>query len=368
MLFPDGHLLSRRWLPVAIIGGLGALGVALLGALADTLVAGDNPSFKIANPMGIEDLAAPWNLTVFVVLEILFTVGVCGAAASVMVRLRRSRGVECRQLEWFAYVIALFFGGAMLTGIASDVSAVGWLGNVSFVTSMTGLVCLPIAVGIAVLRHHLYDIDIIINRTVVYGSLTLMLLLVYLGGVTATQADFQTLTGKQQQPQLVVVISTLAIAALLNPLRRRIQSFIDRAFSGASTTRGRPWKRSLPSCATGLIWSHSTPSWYPWSGRRCSPSKFGSGCFPARPGTAPGKGGHARPTAVLHSLATLRYLVMGTEAWQAAVPWAAPTNSEKWEAFRICRQDTGLVRKMTRPGIRGRPSAPSVRRGGCRRQ
>ena len=230
MLFPDGRLLSRRWLPVAIIGGIGALGVALLGALADTLVVGDAPRFKIDNPIGIEGLAAPWNLPVFVVFEIIFAVGVGGAAASMIVRLRRSRDVERRQLKWFAYVTALFFGSAMLTGVASDVSGVGWLGNVSFVTSMTGLVCLPIAVGIAVLKYRLYDIDIIINRTLVYGSLTLMLLLVYFGGVTTTQALFRTLTGQQQQPQLAVVVSTLAIAALFSPLRRRIQSFIDRRF------------------------------------------------------------------------------------------------------------------------------------------
>jgi hypothetical protein len=230
MLFPNGRLISRRWLPFALIGGLGSFGVALLGALADPLVVSYDPSFKIDNPIGMEGLASPGNLPVFVVFEVLFAVGVSGAAASVIVRLRRSRHVERRQLEWFAYVTTLFFGGAMLTGVVSDVSGVGWLGSVSFVLSIVGLVCLPIAVGIAVLKYRLYDIDIIINRTLVYGSLTLMLLLVYFGGVTTTQALFRTLTGQQQQPQLAVVVSTLAIAALFNPLRRRIQSFIDRRF------------------------------------------------------------------------------------------------------------------------------------------
>jgi len=230
MLFPDGRLISRRWLPFAVIGGIGALGVALLGALADKLVVSYGPSFKIDNPVGIESLASPGNLPVFVVFEVLFAVGVGGGAASVIVRLRRSRGVERRQLEWFAYVTALFFGGAMLTGVVSDVSGVEWLGSISFVLSVVGLECLPIAVAIAVLKYRLYDIDIIINRTLVYGSLTLMLLLVYSGGITTTQALFRMLTGQQQQPQLAVVVSTLAIAALFNPLRRRIQSFIDRRF------------------------------------------------------------------------------------------------------------------------------------------
>jgi hypothetical protein len=230
MLFPNGRLISRRWLPFAVIGGAGAFGVALLGALADPLVVSHDPSFKIDNPIGIEGLASPSNLTVFVAFEVLFAIGVGGGAASVVVRLRRSRGVERRQLEWFAYVTALFFGGAMLTGVVSDVSGVGWLGDVSFVFSIVGLVCLPVAVGIAILKYRLYDIDLIINRTLVYGSLTLTLLLVYFGGVTTTQALFRALTGQQQQPQLAVVVSTLVIAAFFNPLRRRIQSFIDRRF------------------------------------------------------------------------------------------------------------------------------------------
>ena len=231
MLFPDGRLLSRRWLPFAIIGGIGSLGIALLGALTDTLVVGNAPHrYRIENPIGLENLGEPTNLPVFVVLEVLFAIGVGAAAVSVVVRLRRSRGVERRQIEWFAYVTALFFGGAMLTGVISDVTGVGWLGSISYLLSIIGLVCIPIAVGIAVLKYRLYGIDIIINRTIVYGSLTLMLALVYFGGVTTTQALFSALTGQQKVPQLAVVVSTLAIAALFNPLRRRIQTFIDRRF------------------------------------------------------------------------------------------------------------------------------------------
>jgi hypothetical protein len=84
--------------------------------------------------------------------------------------------------------------------------------------------------SVAILRHGLYDIDVLINRTLVYGSLTGSLALVYFGGVTATQAIFQRVTGQERLPQLVIVVSTLVIAALFNPLRRRIQSFIDRRF------------------------------------------------------------------------------------------------------------------------------------------
>jgi ADP-ribosylglycohydrolase len=101
------------------------------------------------------------------------------------------------------------------------------LWNLLFVASFAALY---VAVGMAIFRYRLYDIDIIINRTLVYGSLTATLALVYFGGVAITQAIFHALTAQEQQPQLAIVVSTLVIAALFNPLRRRIQSFIDRRF------------------------------------------------------------------------------------------------------------------------------------------
>jgi hypothetical protein len=98
------------------------------------------------------------------------------------------------------------------------------------VLPVIGVASNPVAMGIAVLRYRLYEIDLLINRTLIYGALTVMLALVYFGGVTATQAIFRALTGQEQQPQLAIVVSTLVIAALFNPLRRRIQGFIDRRF------------------------------------------------------------------------------------------------------------------------------------------
>jgi hypothetical protein len=92
------------------------------------------------------------------------------------------------------------------------------------------LLVVPVFTYIAILRYNLYNIDLVINRALVYGSLTALLAVVYFGGVTASQAIVQALTGQEQQPQIAVVISTLVVAALFNPLRRRIQGFIDRSF------------------------------------------------------------------------------------------------------------------------------------------
>jgi hypothetical protein len=108
----------------------------------------------------------------------------------------------------------------------------GWFGNnwsyFGELLSIAAFNCLPVGVGIAILKYRLYDIDLLINRTLVYGALTGILALVYLGGVVALQALFRYLTG--QGSQLAIVASTLAIAALFGPLRRRIQAFIDRRF------------------------------------------------------------------------------------------------------------------------------------------
>ena len=93
-----------------------------------------------------------------------------------------------------------------------------------------GFAGVAVAIGFAVLKHRLYDIDVLINRTLVYGSLTAMLVVLYFGGIATTQALFRTLSGQEEQPQVAVVVSTLVIAALFTPLRRRIQVFIDRRF------------------------------------------------------------------------------------------------------------------------------------------
>ena len=219
LYFPDGRLPSRRWLPVAAIAGIGTLVAVVLGMLTETL-RGQDVDYRIENPIGIEGLAPVEELPVLGgVLFGVLVLATVGAAASVAVRFRRSRGIERQQLKWFLYAAVL-----IPTSFALDY-VLGLAGDIVF-----GLLIfwLPMAIGIAVLRYRLYDIDVIINRTLVYGALTVTLVLVYLGGVVGLQSVLRALTGGESQ--LAVVASTLAIAALFNPLRRRIQAFIDRRF------------------------------------------------------------------------------------------------------------------------------------------
>ena len=216
---------SRRWLPVAVFAGIATLVLVVLSALKNTLGldAGgvEGVHFRIENPIGIGRLSFVEDLPIFGVLNVLLLVGVVGAGVSVVVRFRRSRGVERQQMKWFVYAAALILLAPAVNYLPDVVNGV-WFALVLIATSS--------ATGIAVLKYRLYDIDVVINRTLVYGALTALLVLVYFGGVATTQAIFRTLTGQQEQPQLAVVVSTLVIAALFNPLRRRIQSFIDRRF------------------------------------------------------------------------------------------------------------------------------------------
>jgi hypothetical protein len=222
LLFPNRRLPSARWRPFAGLIGVVVMTATVAVALSPGPIRGLEP---IENPLGLGGLpnVAVWSEV------LLYALGL-GAAASVLVRLRRSRDVERQQIKWFAYAGVLLATSTIITYVLSEAATLRWLGWVTFVPAMVGVAGLPVAVGIAVSRYRLYDIDLLINRTLVYGALTASLVLVYFGGVTATQAIFRALTGQEQQPQLTVVVSTLVIAALFNPLRRRIQRFIDSRF------------------------------------------------------------------------------------------------------------------------------------------
>jgi RsiW-degrading membrane proteinase PrsW (M82 family) len=148
-----------------------------------------------------------------------------GAVISLFVRFRGARGDERQQIKWFVSAAALTFFWMLVFGQASLRGLPGVIGALS---GLLVIPSIPIATGIAILRYRLYDIDRIINRTLVYGSLTVTLVALYFGGIVLMQRFFDLLTG--QQSTLAVVASTLLIAALFTPLRRRIQSFIDRRF------------------------------------------------------------------------------------------------------------------------------------------
>jgi hypothetical protein len=182
----------------------------------------------VENPLGIKSLRGiGTNSAVGPVESLLYALGI-PAASSLFTRMRRAKGVERQQLKWFAYATLVLVGGVVLAFTISEATSTRWLGEIGFILTMVGLAGLPMAVGMAVLRYRLYNIDLIINRTLVYGFLTALLALVYFGGIVVLQRLFVLLTGEKST--LAVVASTLAIAALFNPLRRRIQSFVDRRF------------------------------------------------------------------------------------------------------------------------------------------
>jgi hypothetical protein len=234
LLFPDGRLPSRRWRPFAWFAGA----VMALIQVAFVFVPGSLEGHPgVRNPFGLEQY--PWLKLVAVLVVLLLPLCILISALSLALRYRRS-GAEVReQIKWLAFaalIVGMTYLSALVVGIlvvptlvsGGDKTPVWYSLILSFMLmSFAGV---PVAIGFAVLKYRLYDIDIIINRALVYGPLTVSLAAVYLGGVVGTQAAFRALTGQVQQPQLAVVVSTLAIAALFNPLRRRIQYFIDRRF------------------------------------------------------------------------------------------------------------------------------------------
>jgi glucan phosphoethanolaminetransferase (alkaline phosphatase superfamily) len=182
----------------------------------------------IDNPFGVEGLKDIYNL-VDASLEAL-SYGVFGVpgVVSLYFRFRRAGRVERQQIKWFAYAGAVLLSGVILLYAGPDSLNGLWIRQVGFALWVIGFVCVPTAIGIAIFKYRLYEIDLLINRTLVYGSLTATLVALYFGAVVLSQRVFVLLTG--QQSTLAAVASTLAIAALFNPLRRLIQSFVDRRF------------------------------------------------------------------------------------------------------------------------------------------
>ena len=231
LLFPNGRLPSRRWRPLAWLSGavivLGSVGIALAPGSVEDLGG-------VRNPFGLE--GAPWVAYAAVVVPLL-PVCILASAVSLVLRYRRSGGEERQQVKWIAFAASFVGLVALITVVSTQMFAPEsletagtqplWLELLQDV-ELLSLAGVPVAVGFAILRHRLYDIDVVINRTLVYGSLTAMLVAVYYGSVVILQYIFRALSGGESQ--FAIVASTLAIAALFNPLRRRVQGFVDRRF------------------------------------------------------------------------------------------------------------------------------------------
>ena len=238
LLFPDGHLPSRRWRPVAWVSAL-TLSVVTVAIPLLPLSLREVAAYSFLptepNPLGVAALAPVAVLSDAVLLAVPLCIITC--AVSVVVRFRRARGVERQQLKWLAVagvvtavvyllvmVLSLIYGGMAW----NDETTPAWLDVVQNLFVFV-LIAIPVAVGIAILRYRLYDIDRIINRALVYGGLTVALAVVYLTGVLGVGAVVRAVSG-QQRSDLVVAASTLLVAGLFAPLRRRMQALIDRRF------------------------------------------------------------------------------------------------------------------------------------------
>jgi hypothetical protein len=205
------------WLIVAFV----LVGVILAAFSADAYLGSLDP---IRNPLGFDGFTDVYKALLYVASPSLLI----AVVLAVLLRLRRVVGVERQQIKWFAYAAAIFAIASVLNVSTLAIDLPLWVGWANLVIFPVADTTIPIAIGIAILRYRLYDIDLLINRTLVYGSLTATLVGIYFGGVVVLQRVFVILTG--EKATLAVVASTLVIAALFNPLRRRIQAFIDRRF------------------------------------------------------------------------------------------------------------------------------------------
>jgi hypothetical protein len=216
LLFPDGHLPSRRWRPVAWSAGAGIALTFVTGLLKPGPVS-DHP--QVHNLLGVD---AGWADALEGLGALLVLIGLAGSVAALIVRFRRARGAERQQMKWLALAGAVAGATLPMAIIIYDRSEA--IANSAIMVTVLGI---PVATGVAILRYRLYDIDVVINRTLVYGALTATLAAAYLGCVLLLQLLLNGVTGDSA---LAVAGSTLAVAALFRPARARIQQVVDRRF------------------------------------------------------------------------------------------------------------------------------------------
>ena len=223
LFFPDGKLPSVRWRPVAWLVLVNAVLSVASVAFAPGPLEGFYEGAPVTNPVGIQGSERLLDLGARVTIVLLIPISISLILAFI-VRFRRAHGEERQQIKWVAYGVAVFAFAVIVVSVwpALDGSIVGG------VLFLAGFTAIPSAMALAILKYRLYDIDVVINRTLVYGTLSVTLALVYFGSIALLQTALIALTG--QKSQLAVVASTLLIAALFNPIRHRLQSFIDRRF------------------------------------------------------------------------------------------------------------------------------------------
>lgn len=225
LLFPDGHLLSPRWRIVAWAAGLGLL-LTMLGL---ALLPGPVESWATAaNPYGLVGTEAALEI-VLTVGTVLLMLGTAGSVVAVLVRFRRSRGDEREQMKWLAYAAAfiIFLVFAAMSFWLSGGAASPIMVELSIALTTLAMLVIAIAASIAILRYHLYDIDIIINRTVVYGLMTGVVVAIYGLVVGGASILFQT-----QSNWVVALIATGLVAVLFQPIRERLQRGVNRLLYG----------------------------------------------------------------------------------------------------------------------------------------
>jgi len=226
--FPTGRPPSSRWNWVIWLAFGMWLFFVVSGSFLDTLAPTSSGDWSLPNPIGFIPNEV-WNGPVLILWGIGLLTMVSASVVSLFLRYRRAQSVEREQIKWLLFAGALFvfvYGLTFFLTNPDDEWLNNGLNNLLFILS---ILALPVSIAIAIFRYRLYDIDVIIRRTLVYSALTVLLALVYFGSVISLQRLFGVLTGVEQSP-LAVVVSTLAIAALFTPLRRRIQDAIDRRF------------------------------------------------------------------------------------------------------------------------------------------
>ncbi len=225
LLFPDGRLPSAGWRPA---GWLLASGAALFVAVIATAPAPLGNFPQVRNPFGVEPLSA-FGQAPTAAAALTYSSGMLASGAAIVWRFRRSSGEQRAQLKWFAYA-----------GMLAAVSVIPGLSSVKLgqVILIVASALVPVAAGVAILRYRLYEIDLIISRTIVYGVLTAILAGVYTASITLSQRVFVAVTGEKSDG--AIVLTTLIVVSTFTPLKTRLQALVDRRWKAAAAAGPSP--------------------------------------------------------------------------------------------------------------------------------